>query len=74
MDYKRHLNSYFQVVPDRSGMLLFPLGFHEGSCSNACPVEGHVKGSRTTQVSALYIEGHVKGSRATQVPALQKGM
>lgn len=48
VDYKQHLNSYFQVEPDRSGILSFPLGFHEGSCSNACPIERHVRGNRTT--------------------------
>ena len=49
VDCKQHFNSYFQVEPDRSGMLSFPLGFREGSCSNACPTERHVRGSRTTQ-------------------------
>lgn len=48
MDYKQHFNTYLQVDSDRSGMFLFPLGFGEDSCSNASPIESHVRGSRTT--------------------------
>lgn len=49
VDYEQQLNSYFQVEPGRSGMLLFPLGFCKGSHSNACPIERHVRGIRTTR-------------------------
>lgn len=42
MNCKRYFNSYFQVEPDRSGMLLFPLGFLEGSWSNAWHTERHL--------------------------------
>lgn len=49
VDCKNSDAVYFQVEPDRSGMLSFPLGFREGSCGSACPIEGHVRGSRKTQ-------------------------